>query len=124
MTEGHAFLRPGQRGLKCTLRNPRSLRPDTDAPAIERRKCHLVAFTFVADPINGRHFAVGEDQFEPSRGIDPQLLFLFAHLEPGRAFLDDDRCDAPSTPRLYSITLHDRRVGSPTIGDPRLGSVD
>src|SRR6266403_5319567 len=124
MTEGHAFLRPGHRGLERTLRNPRSLRGDADAPAIERRKCHLVAFTFVADPITGWHFAVGENQFAASRGINPQLLFLFAHLEPGRAFLDHDRGDSFFALRRVSIHVDDCRVGSPAIGDPRLGSVD
>src|SRR5712675_371667 len=124
MTEGHSLLRPGQRRFERTLRNPRSLRGDADAPAIERRERHLVAFTFVADPITGRYFAVGEDQFATSRGINPQLLFLFAHLEPGRAFLDHDRGDSFFALRRVSINVDDRRVGRPAIGDPRLSSVD
>jgi len=68
------------------LRDARGLRGDADAPAVQRRKRHLVAFSFVADAIRNRHCAIREDKFAAGRGADPQFFLFLADLNPGVPF--------------------------------------
>jgi len=101
-----------------------SLRGDADAAAVERGERDFVAFAFIADAIGGGDYAIGEDQFAASGGVDAEFLFFFADFEAGRAFFDDDGGDASFAFGRLGVDVHDGGIGGAAVGDPGFGAVD
>ena len=124
VAEGHALLRVLQRRLERALGNAHGLRPDADAPAVERRERHLVAFALVADAVFLRHGAIRKDQLAARRRADAQLLLFLAHLEARRALFHHQRGDALFALGRVGVHVDDGRIRRAAVGDPGLRAVE
>ena len=113
-----------QRGLERSLCDARGLRGNADAPAIQRRKRHSIAFAFVAYAIGHWHRAIGKDQLATRGGVDAQLLFFFSDFEPRRALFHHQCGDSFFAFGWLRVHIHNRRVRRPAVGDPRFRSVE
>src|ERR1700683_4643732 len=124
MAESLALLRVGKRRLESALCNSRCLRSNADAAAVKRGKRNFVTFTFVPDTIGDRAFAIGERKLRASRGVNAQLLLFLAHRKAARSLLHHQRSNSLFAFLGLRVDVHERGIGGPTIGDPRLGPLD
>src|SRR6202008_4914071 len=91
MSKRLPLLRVGKRGFERALRDAGRLRSDPDAPAVERRERHLVAFAFLSDSIRRRHNAIAKYKLRASRAVNAEFFFFLADAESASAFLNDQR---------------------------------
>src|SRR5215469_2323248 len=120
MAERQTLLRVLKRCFERALRDAGRLRGDADTPTIQRRKRNLVTFAFISDSIGQRYRAVREDKLAASRGVYAQLFLFLSYPESRRAFLYDERGNAFLSFCWVCIQVHNRRIRSATIGNPRL----
>src|ERR1700678_2785600 len=123
MAESLALLRVGKRRLESALCNSRCLRSYADAAAVKRGKRNFVTFAFVADTIGDRNFAIGERKLRASRGVNAQFLLFLAHRKAPRSLFHHQRSNSLFALLRLRVDVHERGVGGPAIGDPRLGPV-
>ena len=104
-----------ERVVGRALRQPEPLRADSRAGAVENPHGDPKALALLTEQVLGRHAAVDEEALPGRRALDPHLRLDPAHLEPGRARLDDEGRD----PRVtgLGIGLGEDRV---ELGDSRV----
>src|ERR1700683_5527318 len=124
MAESLTLLRVGKRRPESALCNSRCLRSNADSAAVKRGKRNFVTLAFVSDAIGDRDFAIGERKLRASCGVNAQFLLFLAHRKAPRSLFHHQRSNSLFAFLRLRVDVDERGIGSPAIGDPRLGPVD